>query len=327
MCMEEHEVYTVKEQDSVDFKGREIIYDGIYEYCDHADELMESEDQIKSNKLSMIDKYRSEIGLLTSSELINIRERYGVSQKDFSEILDWGKATITRYENHQVQDRAHDDILRMVDEDPKWFLEKLESAQGRISQKAFKKYLDNTKFIYFSNKDKYLIESIEASYIEFKDHALTGNMELDLSIVVEVVNYLAQKVERLHKVKLMKMLWYSDNLFYKRYGKAMTGMVYKALPMGAVPEGHDKIILLDGIIYDEVEYDNEYLAYKFKAIDNFRPHYLTEEMITVLDDVIENFGNLNAKEISDRMHKEEAYKCTESFKVISYEYAKELSLN
>lgn len=50
-----------------------------------------------------------------------IRDKYEVSQKDFSEVLDWGRATITRYENHQVQDRAHDDVLRTIDSDPKWF--------------------------------------------------------------------------------------------------------------------------------------------------------------------------------------------------------------
>jgi DNA-binding transcriptional regulator YiaG len=67
---------------------------------------------------------------LTSNEIISLREKYGVSQKDLSEILDWGKATITSYENHQVQDRAHDDILRKIDPDPEWFIEMLKRAKG-----------------------------------------------------------------------------------------------------------------------------------------------------------------------------------------------------
>ncbi len=70
------------------------------------------------------------VGLLTSNEIISLREKYGVSQKDLSEILDWGKATITSYENHQVQDRAHDDILRKIDPDPEWFIEMLKRAKG-----------------------------------------------------------------------------------------------------------------------------------------------------------------------------------------------------
>ncbi|BEP30324.1 type II toxin-antitoxin system MqsA family antitoxin [Helicovermis profundi] len=123
ICMEEHEVDTVEVIDNEIYKGEEVEFKSIYEYCFHADEYLETEEMIKANSLSMKDAYRKKVGLLTSSEIINIREKYGVSQKDFSEILDWGRATITRYENHQVQDRAHDDVLRKIDSDPKWFLD------------------------------------------------------------------------------------------------------------------------------------------------------------------------------------------------------------
>jgi len=33
-------------------------------------------------------------------------------------LLNW----IDYYENQQVQDRAHDDVMRKTDYDPKWFL-------------------------------------------------------------------------------------------------------------------------------------------------------------------------------------------------------------
>ncbi|MGB8451359.1 MAG: type II toxin-antitoxin system antitoxin SocA domain-containing protein [Anaerocolumna sp.] len=47
----------------------------------------------------------------------------------------------------------------------------------------------------------------------------------------EVINILVLNVDYLHKVKLMKMLWYSDQLCYKRYGRSITGMAYKVLPI------------------------------------------------------------------------------------------------
>ena len=122
VCMEEHGVDTVKVIDNEVFKNEEVSFYATYEYCSNADEYLETEEMIKINSLSMKDAYRKKMGLLTSGEIISIREKYGVSQKDFSEVLDWGRATITRYENHQVQDRAHDDVLRKIDSDPKWFL-------------------------------------------------------------------------------------------------------------------------------------------------------------------------------------------------------------
>jgi len=96
-----------------------MSFSAVYEYCSNANEYLETEDMIKLNSLSMKDSYRSKIGLLTSYEIISTREKYDLSQKDFSDIFDWRKATITRYENNQVQDRAHDDFIRKFNSDTK----------------------------------------------------------------------------------------------------------------------------------------------------------------------------------------------------------------
>ncbi|WP_461207645.1 type II toxin-antitoxin system MqsA family antitoxin [Clostridium sp. DL1XJH146] len=135
ICMEEHEVATVEVIENQIFREEGISFKAIYEYCSNADEYLEDEEMIKTNRLAMKNAYRKKVGLLTSSEIISIREKYDVSQKDFSEILDWGKGTITRYENHQVQDGAHDDILRKIDKDPKWFLEMLNRSKDLITDK------------------------------------------------------------------------------------------------------------------------------------------------------------------------------------------------
>ncbi len=121
-CMEVHYVKEVAVMEKSSFKNETVEFKAIYEYCSNTEEYTETEEMIKINDLSMKDAYRKKMNLLTSSEILGIREKYGVSQKDFSDILGWGKATITRYENHQVQDMAHDDILRKLDSDPKWFL-------------------------------------------------------------------------------------------------------------------------------------------------------------------------------------------------------------
>jgi len=110
---------------------------------------------IRSNSLAVKDAYRIEVGLLTSNEIKSIREKYKISQKEFSEVLNWGKATITRYENHQVQDRAHDDILRKIDSDPKWFLEMLKRAKDRISTRMYSEYYRNAYELYAKKNNPY----------------------------------------------------------------------------------------------------------------------------------------------------------------------------
>jgi putative zinc finger/helix-turn-helix YgiT family protein len=324
--MEEHNIDIVEVYEQEVFKNVTVGYTATYEYCSHTDEYLETEEMIKSNNLAVKDAYRKKLGLLTSSEIRNIREKYGISQKDFSEILDWGKATITRYENHQVQDRAHDDILRKIDNDPKWLLDMLKRAKDRLSPKSFNKYYHLANEQYCKKKNQYRIDTIHAIYANFEDDIIKGCTELDLEKVVEVINYLAKKVYSLHKVKLMKLLWYSDVLNFKRHGKSITGLVYRALPMGAVSEGYDEIVLLDGVSFDVVCYGDK-IAYKFKSTPGVEIKKLSVSELETIDKIINEFGDLNTEEIVDKMHNEEAYKSTLSNSIISYSFAEQLSLD
>lgn len=324
-CMEEHDVDLVEMSESGTFKDEQVEFLAVYEYCSNTDEYLENEEMIRSNSLALKDAYRRKVGLLTSGEIKSIREKYDISQKDFSEILDWGRATITRYENHQVQDRAHDDILRKIDSDPKWFLDMLKRAKERLSEKAFTHYYHKASEQYNNKRNQYLIDSIHAIYAHYDEEVITGGVELDLDKVIEVINYLALHVNILHKVKLMKMLWYSDILNYKRHGKSITGLAYSALPMGAVPEGYDQIILLDGVNFDTVQYGDN-IGYKFKPVPGFEIKNLSDSEIQTIDEIINKLGKLSTDEIVDKMHEEDAYKYTSSNCIIHYSFAEQLSI-
>jgi len=324
-CMEEHEVEVVEINESNVFKGEQVEFKAVYEYCPNTEEYTETEEMIKINSLAFKDAYRRKQNLLTSKEIVEIREKYGVSQKDFSTILDWGMATITRYENHQVQDRAHDDILRKINSDPKWFLELLERAKGNLPEKAYTNYRKQACEVYRMQRNQYLIDSIRALYADFDDEKINGGVELNLDKVVALINYLAKQVESLHKVKLMKMLWYSDILNYKRTGSSITGLAYSALPKGAVPVGYDQIVLLEGVSYDTVYYGDN-VAYKFKPTGGYENTDLERNEIQVVDEVINRLGKLSTDEIVHKMHEEDAYKCTDSNCIINYSFAETLSI-
>jgi len=169
--MKEHNIDIIETEEQVTFKDIKVNFNATYEYCSNTDEYMETEDMIRANSLAVKDAYRREVGLLTSNEIRNIREKYNISQKEFSEILNWGKATITRYENHQVQDRAHDDILRKIDSDPKWFLEMLERTKERLSPRMYAEYYRNAYEQYAKKISPY-------SYI-----SISVNISIDKSVL------------------------------------------------------------------------------------------------------------------------------------------------
>jgi putative zinc finger/helix-turn-helix YgiT family protein len=326
--MEEHEVKTVLVKDQATFKNVKVNYDASYLYCDEAEELYMNEQQMQENDVRLKDAYRKAEGLLTTAEIIGIRAMYGISQSDLCLLLGWGGKTITRYESHQVQDKAHDTILKKLEQDPEWFLSLLNDAKENLSTEAYQKYLDAATALYEKNQDSYLRKAIEASYARFHGNRLFhGNTELSLDKVVDVIRYFAAstQITSLYKVKLMKLMWYADALSYKNRGFAITGLVYQALPMGAVPVGHNSIIDLRDVPCEEIDM-GETNAYHFslKEADSFPA--LSDEDINILDIVIEKLGKMSKSEIVSFMHKEQAYVETAPRDVIQFKYAENLQI-
>lgn len=327
-CMEGHEVQMVRVLDHNVYKQIEVEYPAEYFYCDRADEFYADESMLKNNDIAMKDAYRKKTGLLTSKEISAIRKRYEISQSDFCLLLGWGGKTITRYETYQVQDMAHDTILRKVSDDPEWFLSLLDKSKGAIAKNSYKKYFKIASFLFNREQEYYLRKAILAKYAKFQEESdLNGNKKLSLDIVKDVICYFSNAggMKNLYKVKLMKLLWYADAISYKRRGYSITGLVYRALQMGAVPVAHDSIIDLHGIEYEEIEM-GEGTGYHFIKTNQMEYPYLSGEDIDLLDEVIKIFGKEKTDFIVNAMHEETAYKKTAPKEIISFELTKELSI-
>lgn len=327
-CMEEHEVKTVLVQEQTTFKNEKVNYQASYLYCDVTEELYMDEDQMQENDIAMKDAYRKGQGLLTFGEISRIRAKYSISQKDLSILLGWGEKTITRYESHQVQDKAHDTILKKIDQDPEWFLNLLKEARESISPESYCRYLNIATDLYEKDQDVYLRKVIEAKYAKFQGNEMVhGNVELSLDKVVDMIRYFAAstKITSLYKVKLMKLMWFSDALSYKKRGTAITGLVYQALPMGAVPIGHEVIIDLKDVPCEEVDM-GETIAFYFslKGVNDYP--YLNEADKKIMDTVIEKLGKMTKDEIVAFMHNERAYEETAPRDIINFKYAENLQI-
>lgn len=327
-CMEEHEVKTILVSEHTSFKNIPVNYEASYLWCDKTDELYMDEQQMQENDIKMKDAFREKEGLLTSSEISRIRSRYGISQSDLCILLGWGGKTITRYESHQVQDKAHDTILKKIDNDPEWFVSLLVDAKPNLSMSVYQKYYEAAISLYEKNQDAYLRKAIEASYAKYQGNMLYhGNTELSLDKVVDVIRYFAAsaKITNLYKVKLMKLMWYADALSYKRRDMAITGLVYQALPMGAVPVGHNSIIDLNGVPCEEVDM-GETNAYHFSLSGEQNFPTLSRDDKEIMDAVIERLGKMSKSEIINFMHRERAYKETLPRNIIEFKYSDSLQI-
>jgi len=327
-CMEVHEVLTIREVESMTFDEEFVEYEAEYEYCDRTGDYLEREEMMSRNNMNLKNAYRRKVGLLTGDEIVAIRKKYGISQSDLGMLLDWGEKTIARYETFQVQERAYDMVLRRIDEDPEWFLECLERKKERLKEKKYRKYRERVGEILRKNPEVYHQKVIAVRYAGLNGQTEPcGGMALNLRKVIEMIDFFAasEKVDRLHKVKLMKLLWYADALSFKRRGVSMSGLAYEAMPMGAVPKCHEDILRLKDVHYDETEVGDA-TRYDFYADPEMAYRELTEEDIRILDRVIDEFGLCSRAEIVERMHQEEAFQKTKPFEMIDYSLTKTLSI-
>lgn len=327
-CMKIHEIETVKIMVSTIFKEELIEYFTTYEHCSITNEYYQTEEQMDQSFFEMKNVYRRKVGRLTTEEICAIRQKYNISQTDLAILLGWGEKTIARYEGQQVQDAAHDSILRKLDHDPEWFLQLLRSKRDSFSNEAYSKYYSQADKLFKYSYDSYLQKSLFARYATINgDENSCGNRPLNVEKIVDVIRYLAssRKVPNLYKVRLWKMLWYSDSLSYKRHGHSITGLAYCAFPMGAVPIGGDLILGLSDVEYTEIEF-NESTGYRFTPIPGYIPQSLSAENIEVLETVIDAVKGMETDDLVERMHQERGYKETKSREIIQYCYAKDLSL-
>ena len=120
LCDKKHEVEERKRITQTIIKGEKVTYEETYFLCKNSDEdenEFVTSKMLNANLLNARNQYRIRHELLTSNEIVEIREQYGLSQVDLSKLLGWGEVTISRYESKAIQDEAYDNILRMIKSD------------------------------------------------------------------------------------------------------------------------------------------------------------------------------------------------------------------
>lgn len=339
ICGQNHEVQFKTRKQIAIIKDEEVTYQEEYYLCTNTNEDNEfvSGELLDFNLLRARDEYRKNNNLLTSDQIKTIRKKYDLNQAELSLILGWGEVTITRYETKQIQDYSHDKLLKTIDSNSLFLLdcynENKEKLLKKVSNERCKEIEDKIKDIVAEFSLYYLNEQeLLAKYASYdKDNINCGYKKISINKLESVVNYIAKNIDSLYKVKLMKILWYCDFLYFKKYNESLTGLVYEHKPMGALPIGYNQITRIKSISskVEEFEADDGTVIEGCHIFSNnkYDVEPLTKNEKSVIDKVLDMTIGMSTKAIVDKMHEEKAYKNTEENEVISYEYAKDISLN
>ena len=329
LCDKVHDVEERKRITTITLKGVDVVYEEKFYFCANADEAeneFETGAMTNRNLLNARNAYRIKMGLLTSDEIVGIRENYGLSQVDLAKLLGWGEATISRYESKAIQDESYDIMLRLIKDNP---LQALEFLKKNANKFSVEKYSE-IKMRIIEKLDSYGKEfltrqTFEGEYANFEEPSdFNGYAVLNIDKIEAMISYIAEQVDNLFKVKLMKMLWYSDTWAFIENGLAMSGMVYRHEAMGALPIGHYSLMNLENLnVREEMSYNYDTMLHIY-PIANMDYSVLNESEKRILDKVIAKFVNFKAKDIVEYMHKEKAYTETNSGQIIPFSLAKEI---
>jgi len=274
---------------------------------------------LDGNLLRARDAYRTQHGLLSSGEIIDIRKKYGFTQKELANLLGWGDITVSRYETSHIQDETYDRELRMVMCNPVFVLEELVKHKKSYNDDRFAELRSKLEDMILTEGNVALKrQELRNRYVKFNAGCeANGYKLLDLDKIADIIAYFANYVGNLYKVKLMKLFWYTDVLHFNKHGVAMTGLVYQHKQLGALPIGHNEIIYLPtvDVIEEETEYGASYHIIPLERPVN--PVFTLEEQ-EILTKVAQRFKSVTGKDISEHMHGENVYKNTADGDIILF---------
>ncbi|SFR84579.1 Protein of unknown function [Anaeromicropila populeti] len=188
-------------------------------------------------------------------------------------------------------------------------LQRLDELEGVKERRIEKRFLD----VFFQKKP-----CIDNGFKSF-----------DYEKFYAAVLFFANKCEGLLKVKLLKLLNYSDMIFYKENGVSITGTRYIHLPFGPVPEYYDVLFGMmeaQNIISININFVNGYEKHYVTPVTHDFISILSHEEMDVMTRVYDRFVNFGSAEISNYSHEEVGYKETAQGEIISYDYAKDIML-
>ncbi len=114
--------------------------------CAECGEELFCEELDEATLKAAYDEYRRRHKLLLPEEIKRIREQYGLSQRAFAKLLNWGDKTIFRYENGSLQDKVHNSLLLLL-RDPKNMRRYLEENEILLDEKRLRKLINHMEWL------------------------------------------------------------------------------------------------------------------------------------------------------------------------------------
>lgn len=329
-CKKEVE-YKIEKRELKEFRGIEVNTFENVAICNECNQDLYVNKIEDENNERIYKIYREKANIIKAEDIVKLREKYDISQRELTAILGFGKMTINRYERGGLPTKSQSDYIKLLIENEDRFIEKVKEAyeNNNITEKTYKKIVSEGQEENISKKRvqenirRYLKEVLNR-----KPDIYNGYKSLDLEKVENIISYIASKVKNLTITSLNKYLWYIDMLSFNKRAVAITGLTYQNQKFGPtiVYKKYDELSLLDDKYQrEDIETENGNTT-KIISNENFNLDKINDSEKEIIDTIIKLLKNKKVTDISEMSHREDGWKKTKRFEQISFEYAMNLKL-
>lgn len=252
------------------------------------------------------EQYCHKYGIPYTDEIVALRARYGLSAQKMSLILGFGENQWRKYEQDEIPNVSNGRVIRSA-MNPNVMMDFVRSARGVLTDKEYETVRAKVQNAIGQN-DAMRIEAYETERVfAYARGEENGYAPLSLKRLKNVMLRVLEQCGEMWVTKMNKLLFYIDFVSYRERGMAMTGLAYRAIDYGPVPERWQKVYSEFDEISQEPcdmgEYEGQILVAKANADDGI----LSEEELSIIDAVCDRLKDFSSRKVSDLSHEEKAW--------------------
>lgn len=298
-----------QEERTATFRKEEFSYlhTGI---IDEDGEMWTTTELDEANLFQVYNQYRAKHGIPFPDEIAGLRRHYGVSAAKMAQILGFGINQYRMYEDGEVPSISNARTI-VAAREKTVFLSFLEATKADMTEAEY-------------NRVRKRAEEADGDYvITNRPSVYNGYRSLSMDKIAAVGHLLISKIGPVFVTKMNKLMFYADFIHYKRHGYGITGLSYRALQYGPVPESWGTVYgTMPGVDMEEFVYASGQSGIQLEIHSVVDYSALDETEISTVETVCKLFAQMNAGEISEASHKEKAWISNHQTRSeISYQHA------
>ncbi len=312
------EVFDVEERE---FRKEKYLVHVRYYLCEGTGEQFTTTEQDALFCDDLYSQYRNAHNIPFPDEIRAIREHYGLNYAQMSRIMGFGINQWKQYEDGTVPSESNARLILAVRE-KEGMLRVLESCRSSFEEKEYLK----------------IVSRIEASaegcendgerrlfYGKTVRGIMNGFSSPDVRKLETMIKFIISKEKfSVCPTKLNKEMFYADFRHFLKTGHSISGLNYRAIQFGPVPEHYDTIYdNIEGIRkVSAVSYDRESVRLELSKETDIDNGVLDVDELATLEDVTSELCPLKTADVVARSHEELAWADNEKgHGLIAYSYA------